>query len=124
MSKINNYEEFINEGFFRKVFNKKKKKNKSTVKSRIDLCVDEIVKFLSDNNIHTWDRFGSISRFERDTVNKLIDHHAMNMKELEEIRFRIRLELSNRKQLLDYIKELEQNEEYEKCARIVKKISE
>jgi hypothetical protein len=46
------------------------------------------------------------------------------MKELEEIRFRIRLELSDRRQLLDYIKELEQNEEYEKCARIVKKISE
>jgi hypothetical protein len=43
---------------------------------------------------------------------------------LEEIRFRIRLELSDRRQLLDYIKELEQNEEYEKCARIVKKISE
>jgi hypothetical protein len=46
------------------------------------------------------------------------------MKELGEIRFRIRLELSDRRQLLDYIKELEQNEEYEKCARIVKKISE
>jgi len=123
MSKINNYEEFINEGFFRKVFGKKKK-SKSTVKSRIDLCVDEIIKFLSDNNIYTWDRFGSSTKFERDTVNKLIDNSAINMKELEEIRFRIRLELSNRRQLLDYIKELEQNEEYEKCARIVKKISE
>jgi hypothetical protein len=123
MSKVNNYEEFINEGFFRKVFGKKKK-YMNTVKSRIDLCVDEIVKFLSDNNIYTWDRFGSSTKFERDTVNKLIDHHAMNMKELGEIRFRIRLELSDRRQLLDYIKELEQNEEYEKCARIVKKISE
>jgi hypothetical protein len=123
MSKINNYEEFINEGFFRKVFGKKKK-SKPTVKSRIDLCVDEIIKFLSDNNIYTWDRFGSSTKFERDTVNKLIDNSSINMKELEEIRFRIRLELSNRKQLLDYIKELEQNEEYEKCARIVKKISE
>jgi hypothetical protein len=123
MSKINNYEEFINEGFFRKVFGKKKK-SKPTVKSRIDLCVDEIIKFLSDNNIYTWDRFGSSTKFERDTVNKLIDNSSINMKELEEIRFRIRLELSNRRQLLDYIKELEQNEEYEKCARIVKKISE
>ena len=123
MSKINNYEEFINEGFFRKVFGKKKK-SKPTVKSRIDLCVDEIIKFLSDNNIYTWDRFGSSTKFERDTVNKLIDNSTINMKELEEIRFRIRLELSNRRQLLDYIKELEQNEEYEKCARIVKKISE
>jgi hypothetical protein len=123
MSKVNNYEEFINEGFFRKVFSKKKK-SMNTVKSRIDLCVDEIVKFLSDNNIYTWDRFGSSTKFERDTVNKLIDHSAMNMKELGEIRFRIRLELSDRRQLLDYIKELEKNEEYEKCARIVKKISE
>jgi hypothetical protein len=123
MSKINNYEEFINEGFFKKVFGRKNK-NKSTVKSRIDLCVDEIVKFLSDNNIYTWDKFVSSTKFERDTVNKLIDNSTMNMKELEEIRFRIKLELSNRKQLLDYIKELEQNEEYEKCARIVKKISE
>jgi hypothetical protein len=123
MSKVNNYEEFINEGFFRKVFGKKKKST-NTVKSRIDLCVDEIVKFLSDNNIYTWDRFGSSTKFERDTVNKLIDHSAMNMKELGEIRFRIRLELSDRRQLLDYIKELEKNEEYEKCARIVKKISE
>ena len=96
----------------------------TTVKSRIDLCVDEIVKFLSENGIDTWDRFGSSSKFERDTVNKLIDNSSINMKELEEIRFRIRLELSNKKQLLDYIKELEQNEEYEKCARIVKKISE
>ena len=123
MSKVNNYEEFINEGFFRKVFGKKKK-SMNTVKSRIDLCVDEIVKFLSENGIETWDRFGSSTKFERDTVNKLIDNSSMNMKELEEIRFRIRLELSNRRQLLDYIKELEQNEEYEKCAKIVKKISE
>lgn len=123
MSKINNYEEFINEGFFKKVFGRKNK-NKPTVKSRIDLCVDEIIKFLNDNNIYTWDRFVSSTKFERDTVNKLIDNSTMNMKELEEIRFRIKLELSNRKQLLDYIKELEQNEEYEKCARIVKKISE
>lgn len=123
MSRINKYEEFINEKFFRKVFGKKKK-SMTTVKSRIDLCVDEIVKFLSENGIDTWDRFGSSSKFERDTVNKLIDNSSINMKELEEIRFRIRLELSNKKQLLDYIKELEQNEEYEKCARIVKKISE
>lgn len=123
MSRINKYEEFINEKFFRKVFGKKKK-SMNTVKSRIDLCVDEIVKFLSENGIDTWDRFGSSSKFERDTVNKLIDNSSINMKELEEIRFRIRLELSNKKQLLDYIKELEQNEEYEKCARIVKKISE
>lgn len=123
MSRVNKYEEFINEKFFRKVFGKKKK-SMTTVKSRIDLCVDEIVKFLSENGIETWDRFGSSSKFERDTVNKLIDNSSINMKELEEIRFRIRLELSNKKQLLDYIKELEQNEEYEKCARIVKKISE
>ena len=45
------------------------------------------------------------------------------MKELEEVRFKLRIELSSRQQLKDYLKELESNEEYEKCALIVKKLS-
>jgi hypothetical protein len=45
------------------------------------------------------------------------------MKELEEIRFRIKLELSNRNQLKEYLKELEQIEDYEKCAQVLKMMS-
>jgi hypothetical protein len=42
------------------------------------------------------------------------------MKELEEIRFGLRLELSNQTQLKEYLKELEHKEEYERCAKILK----
>jgi hypothetical protein len=42
------------------------------------------------------------------------------MKELEEVRFRLKLELSNRQQLKDLLKELEQSEEYEKCSQVLK----
>lgn len=45
------------------------------------------------------------------------------MEDLKEIRFLIRLELSNTQQLKEFLRELEENEEYEKCARIIKKLS-
>jgi len=121
MSKVYNYDDFLNEEFFRRIFGSKKKKESSN--SKIDECVENIVKFLYDNGIHTWDDFISSGKFDRDVINRLIDHAAKNINELKEIRFRIRLELSNTEQLRDYIKELEDGEEYEKCARVLKKIS-
>jgi hypothetical protein len=40
------------------------------------------------------------------------------MKELEEVRFKLKLELSNRQQLKNLLKEMEIGEEYEKCAHL------
>jgi hypothetical protein len=62
--------------------------------------------------------------FDRSVIDKLIDSEIKTMDELKEVKFRIRLELSDRKQLLEYKDELESNEEYEKCALIVKKLSQ
>jgi hypothetical protein len=122
MCKIYKYDDFINEEFFKKIFGKPKKKE-ITQKSKIDTCVEEIISFLNDNKVYTWDAFISSKKFNKDVINKLIDHHAKDMNDLKEIRFKIRLELSSRQQLKDYIKELEHEEEYEKCAQIVKKLS-
>jgi len=122
MCKIYKYDDFINEEFFKKIFGKPKKKE-ITQKSKIDTCVEEIISFLEDNGVYTWDAFISSKKFNKDVINKLIDHHAKDMNDLKEIRFKIRLELSSRQQLKDYIKELEHEEEYEKCAQIVKKLS-
>lgn len=116
MSKIYNYMDFLNEEFFTKLF----KKNRKTKKSNIDLCISEIIKFLNDNEIYTWDDFIFSKKVDRQIINQIIDSMTTNMKELEEIRFRLRLELSDRTQLKDYLKELEQKEEYEKCAKILK----
>ena len=119
MGKINNYDDFLNEEFFRKIF----KKGKQPQKSQIDSCVAEILDFLNENGIYTWDDFLYSKKADKYIINKIIDTSTKNMKELEEVRFKLRLELSSRQQLKDYLKELEQNEEYENCARIIKKLS-
>jgi protein-arginine kinase activator protein McsA len=122
MSNIYNYDDFLNEEFFKKVFGKNKNKKKQP-SSKIDNCVDSIINFLYENGIDNWDDFIKSGKFDKEVINRLIDHSAKNMEELKEIRFKIRLELSNINQLREYLKELEENEEYEKCAQVIKKIS-
>lgn len=121
--KINNFDEFINEEFFKRIFNNSKRKT-NTKLSRIESCVENILNFLAENDIYNWDKFLNMSPFDRDVINKLIDSEVRDYIELNEVKFRLRLELSNREQLLEYKNELEQNEEYEKCALIVKKLSQ
>ena len=122
--KINRYSQFINEEFFKKIFNNSMKKNKTTKLSRVDSCVVNILDFLSENDVYNWDGFMKMSQFDRDVINKLIDTEVNSMDELKEVRFRVRLELSNREQLIEYKNELELEEEYEKCAQIVKKLTQ
>lgn len=119
---MNTYMEFINEEFFKKIFNRNKSKDKS-LKSRVDSCVDSILSFLNENDIKDWNDFMRMSTFDRDVVNKIIDHEVKDFKELKEVNFLIRLELSDNQQLREYLKELEKLEDYEKCAKIVKKIN-
>ena len=121
MGKIHNYENFLNEEFFNRIFGRKKKVE-SVKKSNIDSCVDDILKFLEENGVNTWDEFISSRKFDKDVINKMIDHQAKNMNELKEIRFKLKIELSNRKQLQEYLIELESEEEYEKCSQIAKKL--
>lgn len=120
MSKIYNYNDFLNEKFFSRIFGKKSKVKE---KPSTQKCVEEIIKFLSDNDINSWDDFIYSNKTDKYIINKLIDNSSKNMEDLKEIRFLIRLELSNTQQLKDFLRELEENEEYEKCARIIKKLS-
>lgn len=118
MSKIYNYGDFLNEEFFKKVFGRKK--TPKTTKSNIDICVEEIISFLNDNKIFTWNDFIYSKKTDKYTIDKIIDGYANSMKELEQIRFKLKLELCNRSQLKELLKELESNEEYEKCAEVLK----
>lgn len=122
--KINRYNQFINEEFFKKLFNNSKKKNKTTKLSRVDSCVVNILDFLSENDVYNWNQFLKMSQFDRDVIDKLIDSQVDNMEGLKEVRFKLKLELADRKQLMEYKDELESEEEYEKCALIVKKLSQ
>jgi hypothetical protein len=122
MIRIDSYMEFINEEFFRKIFNKKKT-NKSSKKSRLDTCLFNILEFLKGNDINDWNDFMGMSQFDREIVDKIIDHEIKNFDELKEIKFLIKLELADTQQLREFLTEYEDKEEYEKCAQIIKKIS-
>ena len=117
MAKIRNYQGFINEGFYRKLNSKKK------VSVELDQIVKKILDTLAEYDIHSLDDFISSNKIDRYLIDKIIDQSTNNMRELQEIRFKVRLELSNTNQLREYLKELEEVEDYEKCALIVKKLS-
>lgn len=121
--KINNFDDFLNEEFFKKVFNSSKKKTNKKL-NRVDSCIENMLNFLSENGVYSWDDFLNMPAFDRDVINKLIDSEVKTMDEVKEVRFRIKLELCDRKQLLELKDECESNEEYEKCARIVKRLSQ
>ena len=122
MRKVNTYMEFINEEFFKKIFNKKNS-NKSSKDSRINSCVSNILSFLKENEINDWNDFMRMSTFDRDVINQIIDHEVKDYKEVKEVNFLVRLELSDYQQLKEYKDELEILEEYEKCAQIVRKMN-
>ena len=90
---------------------------------KVTVAVDKILTFLRENSINDWNDFMKMKPFDKDIVNKLIDSEIKNMNDLGEVRFGVRLELSDRPQLIEYKKELEDAEEYEKCALIVKKLN-
>lgn len=122
MRKVNTYMEFVNEEFFKKIFNKKNS-NKSSKDSRINSCVSNILSFLKENEINDWNDFIRMSTFDRDVINQIIDHEVKDYKEVKEVNFLVRLELSDYQQLKEYKDELESIEEYEKCAQIVRKMN-
>ena len=101
---------------------KLKRKEDSNKLNKIDSCIEDIIDFLKDNNINNWDEFMNASGFERWTVNTIIDSNCENKEELDEVRFRIKLRLSNTEQLKDMLTEYEDLEEYEKCSEVQKQI--
>jgi len=99
-----------------------KKKEEPKKLSRIDACVLDVIDFLKDNKINNWTEFTTTGRFDRWVVDKIIDSNCETKEDLEEVRYRIRLNLSDVEQLNYMLKEYEDMEEYEKCSDIQKEI--
>lgn len=97
------------------------KKEKTIMKkTKIDTCVDKILSFLEENQIHDWDDFEAMSTFDRQIIDRLIDSEVDNMKDLKEVKFGLKLKLCNKNQLKSLLKQCESDEEYEKCSLIMK----
>jgi hypothetical protein len=115
--KIKNFKDFsINEifGF--------KKKAEPVKQSRVDACVLDILDFLKDNDITTWEQFTTTGKFNRWVIDNIIDSNCDNMQELKEVRYKIRLKLSDVNELQQMLNDYEEEEEYEICSEIQKEI--
>jgi virulence-associated protein VapD len=98
-------------------------KKKTEIKlNKIESCVENIINFLKDNNINSWTDFIKSGKFDRWSIDKIIDSSCDTKEELDEVRFKLKLKLSNHNQLKSMLKEYEDMEEYIKCSEIQQEI--
>ena len=90
-------------------------------KDRLQDTANGIIKFLRDNKISTWEEMHN-NEFTRNVINKIIDKAAKSFDEVREIKFLMRLELSNIDELNEMLDKLVKEEDYMKCQRVKKKI--
>lgn len=96
--------------------------NESLVdQSLVKETTNRIIKFLEENGVRNWDRFVEWD-FARNAVTKIIDTSVRTEEELLEVKFYLKLHLSNIDQLKSMLKKYEDLEEYEKCDLIHKKL--
>jgi len=84
-------------------------------------CVTYVLSFLKENGVLNWNDYLEMSEFDKDIIEILIENEV-KIENVDKVMFELRLELSTKSELFEFKKELEDIEEYEKCARILKKI--
>lgn len=90
--------------------------------SRIYSCVGNILKIIKENGINNWEDYNKMNSFEKNLIRVILDSETNTEYEFREVKFRIRLLISDKSELIEYLSELERHEYYEKCNRILKKI--
>jgi hypothetical protein len=91
--------------------------------SNIELGLEAVINFLNSNGYKNWDDLIDLPKFQRDVINLIIDDYCSNTNDLKELKFLLRLKLSNPKQLKVLLSEYEELEDYEKCQLIHQQIN-
>jgi hypothetical protein len=95
---------------------------KPKFKSNIDECVYDILFFLKENDIITWERFINSGKFDRWVIDKMIDSYCKDMQEVSIVKYKIKLNIGSKKDLERMLADAVSDEEYEKCSEIKKKL--
>jgi hypothetical protein len=107
---------------FKKFNDKFFSKNKPVVKTEVEKCYENMLEFMYSNNIKTWDDFVNCGQFKKNLINLIIDKSNLDMNEINEVKFLLRVRLSNKKQLEKLLKNYEDMEDYERCQHILSEI--
>jgi hypothetical protein len=93
--------------------------------AKINKIVRDVIFFLKQNDINNWEDYTNMEKIDREIIKNLIKQECDDDNDsCDEIYFKIKLNISNKSELLIFLKEMEDTEEYEKCAVIAKKIKE
>jgi hypothetical protein len=95
-----------------------KKEVKPSFKSKFDECAFDVISFLKENGITTWDQFISGGRFDRWVIDSIIDQYCDNMDDVNEVKYKIKLQIGSKQDLQELLSDCESKEEYEKCSEI------
>jgi hypothetical protein len=90
--------------------------------NKIIEATTKIIDYLSSQGFTTYDDLLNLPRFDRDIINIIIDENCTTMREVNELKFLLRLKLSNMKELQSMLKEYEDIEDYAKCHLISQQI--
>lgn len=94
-------------------------------KKKLKKAIEEIKIFLAQNEITDYEQYELLSDIDKNMVKLVIDSYANQDIGKEELNFHLELEIcSNIQQLSDLLKKYVENEEYEKCSDITKKMKE
>jgi hypothetical protein len=102
------------------------RKPKEIVKSKEEIEIQNDVKnllsFFHDNGVHSISDYNDLNDLEKSFIKSIL--RSKNKDHQIEVEFRIELELANRHQLYRMLKMYEEEEDYEKCVIIKRKLDE
>jgi hypothetical protein len=111
----------FNQDIFHKLFEPLGKREKTKSK-RISKCVNYILSVLKMNQVVDYNDLKNVTELDRSIIDYMIYSGTNNIEEFEQIKFLIRLELCDKNQLIQFLKELESEEKYEKCLIVKKRL--
>lgn len=107
-------------GFFG--FRESKKNETQPLKNITQQCAYDILEFLKSNSIYTWNQFLYGTRYEHFIVSQIIDKYCDSLEEVKEVKYLMKLEMGEKEDLLELLKDCEHLEEYEKCSEVKKRL--
>jgi hypothetical protein len=95
---------------------------KTSRRKKVNKLTEQVFDILEELNVKSWENFKDLNNFEHEILNTLVKQGVKDDDLVEEVWFKVRFNISTKKELYIYLRELESEEKYEKCKKVLNKI--